>query len=264
VVGMKLFADRARDIVNSTFIGAVLANRIFEWMMVRKPHDPDYPLLALLLRGDSGCVIDVGANYGQSSRFFAQNLRVSRLVAIEPVALSARRKMRLRRQISQIEIVEAMCGRSAAQFRPFWVPKIGPFALDQASSSDLPSLRARMRKLFPIAYRAITFRESQIRTVTVDGLAENPMFLKIDVEGSELACLEGSMLTLTQSKPVLLVEATENRTAIVQFLAGLGYELFIRERNSLLAYNPDLNSGSVRNIIGVHPQGFGRREPLEE
>lgn len=255
---MKSFADRARDTVNSTFLGAVLANKIFEWLMIHKPHDPDYAILAKLLRNDSGSVIDVGANYGQSSRFFAQTLRVTRLVAIEPVALSARRKMRLRRQISQIEIVEAMCGNSEAQARHFWVPKIGPFALDQASSSELQSLRARMKRLFPFAFRLITYQEFCIPTVTVDGMTENPILLKIDVEGSELACLEGSMRTLTESKPVLLVEATENTEAIVRFLAELDYDIFIRDRDSLRPYDPHIHSGRVRNIIGVHPQGFGR------
>lgn len=254
---MRILGDSTRSIANSTFLGAVFANAAFEWIMRDQPHDADYPLLVEILRNQRGPVIDVGANYGQSARFFARHLSISHFIAIEPIALKGHRRRRLERRISNLQVVEAMCGMQHLTKESIWIPAIGPFVLDQASSSDLHCLRERMRKFFPFSYWAITYRHHNVPVVSIDDLAEAPMLIKIDVEGSELACLEGAERTLARSRPLLLVEATENRSKIVQFLQGFGYEIFIRKMGRLSEYDPSAYDQAVRNVFAIHPRGVG-------
>jgi FkbM family methyltransferase len=50
-------------------------------------------------------------------------------------------------------------------------------------------------------------------------------FIKIDVEGHEIAVLEGAMRTLTECRPVLLLESNEPKlTQVRSFLSAIGYE----------------------------------------
>jgi FkbM family methyltransferase len=75
-----------------------------------------------------------------------------------------------------------------------------------------------------------------VRTITLDGWRHQqclagPDFIKMDVEGAELAALTGARETLAASEPLLLVEMKEaifqslgtDRAAIEDFLGRLGY-----------------------------------------
>jgi FkbM family methyltransferase len=68
-----------------------------------------------------------------------------------------------------------------------------------------------------------------VQAVRLDDLGLNGIgFVKIDVEGHELAVLRGAADTLRRDRPTLLIEAEERHhpgavAAVAGFLAGLGY-----------------------------------------
>lgn len=64
-------------------------------------------------------------------------------------------------------------------------------------------------------------------------------FIKIDVEGHELAVLEGAQETLKRCQPILLVEANDHHRpgaveTLKHFLGKLGYEGYFFEENHLV------------------------------
>jgi FkbM family methyltransferase len=77
----------------------------------------------------------------------------------------------------------------------------------------------------------------QVRLTTVDhevaGGARPPQFIKIDVEGHELAVLEGARKTLREHRPLLIFEATENQAEIGAFFKELDYQLLDLEGKPL-------------------------------
>ena len=107
---------------------------------------------------------------------------------------------------------------------------------------------------------------TKVRTVTLDGWrAEQglagPDFIKLDVEGAELAALTGARETLAAGEPLLLVEMKEaifqslgtDRLAIQEFLGRLGYQpagLF-RGRWRLC---PDVREVVSRNVLWLKPE----------
>jgi FkbM family methyltransferase len=110
-----------------------------------------------------------------------------------------------------------------------------------------------------------TVRE-QVRTVTLDGWRRHqglpvPDFIKLDVEGAELAALVGARETLSQSDPLLLVEMKEavfqalgtERAAIQEFLRPWGYRPagLIKGRWRLCA---DLREAVGRNVLWLKPE----------
>jgi FkbM family methyltransferase len=111
-----------------------------------------------------------------------------------------------------------------------------------------------------------------VRTVTLDGWRERqglalPAFIKLDVEGAELAALTGARETLAAGAPLLLVEMKEaifqalgtDRLAIQEFLAPLGYRpagLF-RGRWRLCR---DVREVASRNVLWLKPDLPRHRE----
>ena len=71
-------------------------------------------------------------------------------------------------------------------------------------------------------------------TVSLDWLAQefpSPQLMKIDVEGAEVACLEGAKSLLSRAQPIILIEVSERtRRPILDILAPLGYRFADAER----------------------------------
>jgi FkbM family methyltransferase len=76
-----------------------------------------------------------------------------------------------------------------------------------------------------------------VPTITLDELIKEPVgFIKVDVEGHELAVLRGGARLLAENKPTLLVEIEERHSPgaienVRSFLSGLGYTgFFVQNR----------------------------------
>lgn len=67
-----------------------------------------------------------------------------------------------------------------------------------------------------------------ITTITIDDLLPNiaPSVVKIDVEGHELACLEGMEKAITRGRPNMIIESwEENRADLMMLMRDHGYSM---------------------------------------
>ncbi len=149
--------------------------------------------------GRGGVMVDVGAWYGPWSRRLAR--RGQRLVAIEPTS-----RHRILRQIlpANAEVIAAAAADRAGQGE-LWVTGAGDGAEGLASMSR--------RDIHGTAVKVPLIRIDDL------GLA-GVTFMKIDVEGHELAVLRGAEATIRRDRPRLLIEV-ESRMKPVGSLIGL-------------------------------------------
>jgi len=88
----------------------------------------------------------------------------------------------------------------------------------------------------------------------VAGLGRAPGFIKIDVEGAELAVLEGARRTLAAVRPILLVEihgwGTDESEKVLQVLSELHYDSYVVGRK-----------GHERVVLCTSRQGMSRSVP---
>jgi FkbM family methyltransferase len=186
-------------------------------------------------RRDSKVLWDVGANIGAYSVAFLSFARGGAVVAIEPDGRNARA---LRKTASRsglpISIMEVAVSDS---------PGTADFFLD-----DLAGATGSLVKVGGQTFNERHFGEmpktSTVTVVTLDSLLAShpaPDFIKIDVEGNELATLRGAQNVLAL-RPAIMVEISQDREAVCAILRAHGYALF--DARTMNAYD-----GSTFNVL---------------
>ncbi|GHH93788.1 FkbM family methyltransferase [Streptomyces capillispiralis] len=169
--------------------------------------EPELARLAELCPPDCGTAVDVGGWYGPWTRRLAGRAR--QVVTLEPVP-------RLARLLTASAPPNVQVIRAAASDRPgtarLWLPP--------GDGGD--------RGVSSLVRRDIHGHALDVTCVTLDGLGLRDVgFVKIDVDGSELAVLRGAAGLLARDRPALFVEL-ESRiqpiAPVVTHLSGLGYD----------------------------------------
>ncbi|MFI6402816.1 FkbM family methyltransferase [Streptomyces sp. NPDC050548] len=169
--------------------------------------EPELARLDDLLPPDCGTAVDVGGWYGPWTHRLWRRAR--QVVTVEPVP-------HLARLLAAAAPAHARVITAAASDRPgtarLWLPP------DDEGDRGVSSL----------VRRDIHARAVHVPCVTLDGLGLKDVgFIKIDVDGNELAVLHGATGLLTRDRPALFVEL-ESRiqpiAPVVTYLSLLGYE----------------------------------------
>jgi FkbM family methyltransferase len=163
---------------------------------------------------EGGTVLDVGANIGLSAIEFARSAGAGgKVIAFEPHPdTAARLRANLERNgIGNVEIIQSAVGAAA-----------GTVTFNESADATLSSASLVPRNLV---------RSFEVPLTTVDiawAAAGKPKIsaLKIDVEGGELAVLQGASELLAREHPVILLEAwgANQLDPIQALLTAAGYE----------------------------------------
>jgi len=154
----------------------------------------------------AGTAVDVGANYGPYSYFLAR--RYARVLAFEPNLPVARPLVAWAHPAVTVHGVALSDTEGHATLH---VPTLDGREMTGWASLDAGRLGAAT------ATRAL---DVPVRTLDSYGL-DDVGFMKIDVEGHELAVLRGARATLERCRPHLLLELGD--PAAERLLADLGY-----------------------------------------
>lgn len=100
-------------------------------------------------------------------------------------------------------------------------------------------------------------RSTYAPTIDIDSVVaawRAPDFMKIDVEGVELAVFQGAQRTLQEHRPTILFESSEKREDIVALLRGLDYVLYDPDRDAL----DQPLSDCLFNTLAVHKSRYAK------
>ena len=150
-------------------------------------------ILAVGKPGD--LMLDVGANMGQHSLIAAwHGMRVHAFEPLPRLALRLKANLALNRLAERVSVFEFAVSAVEGSATLHEMDRA-----DDGSHSLLASGTERIRS------------EVQVRTVTIDGHLKAqscgpPAIIKIDVEGAEALVLDGATQTLSEGRPVVIVE----------------------------------------------------------
>jgi protein O-GlcNAc transferase len=155
-----------------------------------------------------GTIIDVGANIGNHTVFYAEFLSAEKIVAYEPVALNYRVLLVNTRKHINVVCHHQAVGpqKGAVAMKPMMQGNMGMYGVVAPNTSG--TLNVDMVRLDDQNHTDVTM-------------------IKIDVEGFELGVLMGATHTIRRWKPVLFIEllTIQQLYEVVNFLRPLGYAL---------------------------------------
>lgn len=187
-----------------------------------------FNFLKFIRRQEGYIAIDVGSNDGTSIAMIHKYQKASVIHSFDPIQVTPVKSKLVTFHNYGLSESEALLN--------IFTPKINNNTLTQYSSDNKKQIIEQLKKDFKIKDEALGFSESMVKVTTIDALNLSPYFLKIDVEGHELKVLQGSIKTLIEHKPIILVEIQnlERYEEISKILTGIGYFNLFWPQNSKL------------------------------
>lgn len=211
--------------------GAEVRFRRHVWSRLAFP-EPEMRVIADLPAQSFDVAIDVGAALGGYAWLLGRASR--RVIAFEPG------------QVHADFIADGIGGTNIELVRAALGREVGTMTMYTPGDDTNAFHSATLSNDNPVA-QGDGVVASEVAQVSLDafvserlGSGERVDFLKVDVEGYELAVLEGAVDTLARDHPVVLCEIEARHNAayakIFDLLGGLGYRAFVLKRGRFVPF----------------------------
>ena len=237
---------------------------MFHWRRLQRVnYEPEMELLDVLCDRQQ-ISVDVGAKLGMYTYRLLRHS--SEVVAFEPIPLLASmlRTVFARRPCRIMNCaLSDTAGRTTMRI---------PFG----SNGEVKFGRSTIETTNPLSHDDVARVEEidvEVKTLDEHHLA-GVGFIKIDVEGHELAVLRGARATLEREHPTLLVEANDHHhpgavAQLLDLLTGQGYRAFFRRGGALVDATSVKDPGqfqreSIENFLFVHETRSATLQKLQQ
>lgn len=153
-------------------------------------------------------ILDVGANTGNHTVFFAGPMRAASVTPFEPIPAAAQAlELAVRRnRLANVDLTKLGIGLGSGEGR-------ASLTYSQRGGLGATSLAADP--------------QGEIGVATLDSMVSGPVdFLKIDVEGMEMSVLAGAEQLIRRARPLIYIEiANANVSAFVEWLDAACYKV---------------------------------------
>jgi len=194
--------------------------------LARRPHDVDFAAFGKL--PGSGLFLDVGASIGQSALSFRIFNREAPILSLEPLP-GHRDDLRFVGRVIEGHRYMMVGAAEESRTATLFVPMLGSYELPAESSLSRDSAAGVLDRLEAegVDRKRLTLKEVRVELRRLDDLALDPSFVKIDVEGAELAVLRGLQATLERSRPALMIERSDCYQEVASRLREMSYAPYV-------------------------------------
>ncbi|WP_078323686.1 FkbM family methyltransferase [Mycobacteroides salmoniphilum] len=191
-----------------------MGTRLLGWRI-----DPEFHLLSRL--GPLSEAVDIGGNWGQSICALQRTASPERIVSFEPNAVLAQR---LRRRYESSTVCVHACGLSDADGTfDLFVPRYRNFVYDGLASLDEGEARGWLNSETMAGFdeSKLTIERHPVQVRRLDDFGLDPQVIKIDVQGMEAAVIRGGLVTIADSRPVMIIETPSDQVVSLLQPTGL-------------------------------------------
>lgn len=207
------FEKRCREafnIKNSKFCLPLKDSDLIQSIIYSSKNYWDIPLLSKIdkILKDDAVVLDIGANIGNHTLYWANERKARKVYAFEPYPYS-------------YKILEKNIEINNLQ----QIIKAYPFGLSDKETKGSVSVFCSTN------IGGTTFAENidgdfDFKALDEINISDKIDLMKIDVEGAEIKVLNGGMETIKKNLPIIAIETFRNKELIEEMLFPLGYKLY--------------------------------------
>lgn len=223
---------------------------IFSVFMVYKlpwdKNEGDFTRFTKLIPQKEGLIIDIGANIGIMTCYFAKNFKHNHIIAIEPLPdnIKAMKKainyFNCKNKVTIKEIAVGNETKNIEMVMPV-IKSVKMQGLSHVVDSDNNNNEG-IKHIVPCK-RIDDLPDIQNKSVIA---------IKIDVENYEYFALKGAKELLNKNKPPIYCELWENknRTQTFELLTSIGYKIFCFENKKLKPYTK--SNKNTQNFVFLY------------
>ena len=203
------------------------------WYYGKQRESQSMALFARLVRPQD-TVIEVGGHIGYLSLYFAQLVgQRGQVIVFEPGTNNlpyTRANLRTKPNVRLIEAAVAdFCGKASFYVEDYTGQNNSLLSHYSRFDDNLTNAGLRGQMTKSVVEVDCTTLDEFATTLTVP----SPSFIKIDVEGAELAVLGGMQQMLRAENAALMVEVTEHASAVYELLTSAGYKAYSERRTPI-------------------------------
>ena len=223
-------------------------------------YDSDFKIIKILEKNNffkkKNMILDVGANDGMSYSILRKFSKNTKIISFEPNIYNYKYLKKLKKKDHLFNCKNiALSNINKKQF--FFTPYYKNYAITQIAGVNKTGVKNRLKKSLFIKniLAKIYLKKETLKTKKLDNFNYKPRFIKIDIEGHEFECIQGSIKTIKKYKPILMVEYDRKIcNKIYLLLKKYNYQRFIY--NKFDKKIEKFNNQEVFNIFFINKKNL--------
>ncbi len=200
-------------------------------------YDSDFKIIKILEKNNffdkNKLILDIGANDGMSYNIIRKFSKYSKIISFEPDEYNYKnlKKKEMRDKFFKCKKIGLS---NLKKVQSFFIPFYKDYPISQMAGINKLGVKNRLKNSLyeKNLLKKIFFKKMKIRTDKLDNLKYSPSFIKIDIEGHEYECIQGSLKTIKKFKPIIMVEYDKKIcNKIFTLIKKFKYEKFIYNKN---------------------------------
>ncbi|MEX1240899.1 MAG: FkbM family methyltransferase [Cyclobacteriaceae bacterium] len=217
--------------------------------ILNKTHEKDFEALHLLPKSENKLFLDIGANRGAATQSILMRVPDAKVIAFEPNPFLTEKLLKLYSADNRVTVQTCGLGSETDTIKLF-IPFYNNYMFDGLASFKEENARDWLEN------RLYGFRKEKLEVKGVispvkplDDFNVRPYFIKMDVQGFEYEVLLGAKKTLTESKPIILIETPDDN--VIEFLSSLHYKFCIFREGQLVEGKDSANVFFIPNEMDL-------------
>ncbi|BAZ45511.1 hypothetical protein NIES4102_25350 [Chondrocystis sp. NIES-4102] len=199
---------------------------------LKKVHEPDFKAFKLICDQKPQLFVDIGANVGMSALSFFTLKPNAQVISFEPNPINYPYLDKISNKFVNFQYLKVGLGDRAG-ILDFYYPVYNGKEMTALGSCNYHQANSWLsdRTVFFFDPQKLEIRKITIEINTLDSYHLQPDFIKIDVEGFEYQVLLGAKQTISNFRPILLIEGVASGDKVAQLLQTWEYNIYKFEQN---------------------------------
>ena len=211
---------------------------------LKKVHEEDFNALIRFKPCKEDVFVDIGSNRGEGiySQLVGYGKDVS-VIGFEPNPLIFNKLKRACKPTHGVTVHNLGLGARTGEFE-LHVPFYRKWMFDGLSSFYKHEAEHWLEKnMWNYNPKLQTIKTVKCKVRTLDSFELKPYFMKLDVQGFEYEVLKGSIETLKEHSPILLIESISKE--VMDYLKPMSYEFYTYKNGEFTKGHESLNTFCV-------------------